>query len=435
MKNKMTIFIVAALISGVAGGLIAHAVMPAASRDGLVTVFDTIAHLFLNLIKMVIAPLIFAIIVTGITTLTKSLGLGGMLTKSLAWFLSASVIAGGIGFFMAHMLNVGKGLDLTATGSETTTLDTTTLDFQSFIEKIVPQSVIAAMSTNNALQILVFALLFGAALLAMKRQGHTQISDLIEELVPVMLKLTGYVMLAAPVGVFAAVAAAFTDEGIGAFATYGSFIGGFYLSLAGLWALMIGVATLILGRAAFRLLALVREPMFVAFSTSSSEAAFPKLIESMARYGMDRKTTGFVLPLGYSFNLDGSMVYMTFASVFLINAYGVDLGIGQQLAMVALLLLSSKGMAGVPRGSLVIVAAVVPSFGIPIAGIALLLVVDQILDMGRTATNILGNAIATAVIGRKSMQKPPSDLDDEAEQLHDDTEKSASRSPQPAAMS
>lgn len=358
-------------------------------------------------------------------------GVGGMLTKSLAWFVSASVIAGGIGFSMAHLLNVGKGLNLTATGTETSTLETSSLDFQSFVENIVPKSVIEAMSTNNALQILVFALLFGIALLAMKRQGHTQISDLIEELVPVMLKLTSYVMLAAPIGVFAAVAGAFTSEGIDAFATYGSFIGGFYLSLAGLWALMIGIAALLLGRAAFRLVAMIREPMFVAFSTSSSEAAFPKLLESMARFGVDRKTTGFVLPLGYSFNLDGSMMYMTFASVFLINAYGVDMGLGEQLAMVALLLISSKGMAGAPRGSLVIVAAVVPSFGVPIAGIALLLVVDQILDMGRTATNILGNAIATAVIGRKNMRTSRTELsetepcDDDADRITTPTRQSA----------
>jgi Na+/H+-dicarboxylate symporter len=216
----------------------------------------------------------------------------------------------------------------------------------------------------------------------------------------VMLRVTGYVMLAAPVGVFAAIAAAFTAEGFDAFATYASFIGGFYVSLSALWVLMIAVAVAFLGKAAFRLLRTVREPMVIAFATSSSEAALPKLIEGLTKFGVDKRTTGFVLPLGYSFNVDGSMMYMTFASVFLLNAYGIDMDLGQQIAMTAMLLLSSKGMAGVPRGSLVIVAAVVPAFGIPAAGIAVLLVIDQLLDMGRTATNILGNAIATAVLGR-----------------------------------
>jgi Na+/H+-dicarboxylate symporter len=191
-----------------------------------------------------------------------------------------------------------------------------------------------------------------------------------------------------------------------AFATYASFIGGFYLSLSALWMVMIAVAVAFLGKAAFRLVRLVREPMVIAFATSSSEAALPKLIDGLTRFGIAKRTTGFVLPLGYSFNVDGSMMYMTFASVFLLNAYGIDMDLGQQIAMTAMLLLSSKGMAGVPRGSLVVVAAVVPAFGIPAAGIGVLLVIDQLLDMGRTATNILGNAIATAVIGRNHDRAP-----------------------------
>jgi Na+/H+-dicarboxylate symporter len=214
-------------------------------------------------------------------------------------------------------------------------------------------------------------------------------------------------MLAAPVGVFAGIASAFTSQGLDAFATYASFIGGFYMSLSALWVLMIAVAVAFLGRAAFRLVRIVREPMVIAFATSSSEAALPKLIEGLTKFGIEKRTTGFVLPLGYSFNVDGSMMYMTFASVFLMNAYGIDMDLGQQIAMTAMLLLSSKGMAGVPRGSLVVVAAVVPGFGIPAAGIGVLLVIDQLLDMGRTATNILGNAIATAVIGRNHDKSAP----------------------------
>lgn len=233
----------------------------------------------------------------------------------------------------------------------------------------------------------------------------------------IMLKVTGYVMLVAPIGVFAAIASAFIAEGLDAFATYAGFIGGFYLSVSVLWAIMIAVGVAFLGPAMFRLFRSIRESMAVAFATSSTEAALPKLIEGLTNFGVDKRTTGFVLPLGYSFNVDGSMMYVTFASVFLMNAYGINMDFGTQLAMVAMLLLSSKGTAGVPRGSIVIVAAVVPAFGIPAAGIAVLLVIDQILDMGRTATNILGNAIATAVLGR--MQEKGSRAEEAADDLQD----------------
>ncbi|MFE4197576.1 dicarboxylate/amino acid:cation symporter [Paenarthrobacter sp. NPDC056912] len=402
MRNRLTVLIVIGLVAGVATGLIFHATLPADAAKTAVDVFDTVAHLFLNLIKMVIAPLIFAIIVTGITGMTKSTGLGPLFAKAITWFLAASVIAGAWGFITAHILNVGKGLDLPESNSSAVdSLAAKPLDFLTFIEHIAPKSLIQAMADNNALQILVFGTLFGAALLALKRAGNTKISDVIEELVPVMLKLTGYVMRAAPVGIFAAVGSAFTAQGIDGFTTYAGLVGGYYASLGGLWVLMLAVGFLFLGKSVFRLIGAIREPMVIAFSTASSEAAFPKLIDAITRFGVPRRTTGFVLPMGYSFNLDGSMMYMTFASVFLINAYGISIDIGQQIAMIVLLLVSSKGMAGVPRGALVILAAVLPSFGIPAAGIAVLLVVDQILDMGRTATNTLGNAIATVVIGRK----------------------------------
>jgi Na+/H+-dicarboxylate symporter len=316
----------------------------------------------------------------------------------MVWFLSASVLVGAFGFITAHVLNVGHDLNLVASGDAG--METKPLDYAEFATHIIPTSVFAALTANNPLQILVFGALFGIALLNLRKKGRSSIADAIDELMGVMLKVTGYVMKAAPVGVFAGIAAAFTAEGLDAFATYASFIGGFYVSLSALWVIMIAVAVGFLGKAAFRLVRIVREPMVIAFATSSSEAALPKLIDGLTRFGIEKRTTGFVLPLGYSFNVDGSMMYMTFASVFLINAYGIDMDLGQQIAMTAMLLLSSKGMAGVPRGSLVVVAAVVPAFGIPAAGIGVLLVIDQLLDMGRTATNILGNAIATAVIGR-----------------------------------
>ena len=398
MKNKTTAWILAALIIGIAGGLLGHWLLPEGPRNGLVTILDTVTHMFLNLIKMIIAPLIFATLVSGIAGAAKSTGVGKLFARSLLWFVIASALVGTFGFITAHALNVGDGLGLVPTGDAG--IESKPMDYQAFITNIVPTSVFAALTSNNPLQILVFGALFGIALLNLRKKGHSSIANAVDELMEVMLRVTGYVMLAAPVGVFAAIAAAFTAEGFDAFATYASFIGGFYVSLSALWVLMIAVAVAFLGKAAFRLLRTVREPMVISFATSSSEAALPKLIEGLTKFGVDKRTTGFVLPLGYSFNVDGSMMYMTFASVFLLNAYGIDMDLGQQIAMTAMLLLSSKGMAGVPRGSLVIVAAVVPAFGIPAAGVAVLLVIDQLLDMGRTATNILGNAIATAVLGR-----------------------------------
>jgi Na+/H+-dicarboxylate symporter len=402
LKNKSTKWILASLLMGITSGLVFHWILPADPRESLVAVFDTVTHMFLNLIKMIIAPLIFATLVSGIAGAAKSAGVGKLFGRAMVWFLSASALVGAFGFIMAHVLNVGDGLHLVPTGGAA--LESHPLDFQAFITNIIPTSVFSALTTNNPLQILVFGALFGIALLNLRKKGHSSIADAIDELMKVMLKVTGYVMLAAPVGVFAGIASAFTAAGLDAFATYASFIGGFYVSLSALWVIMIAVAAAFLGRAVFRLVRMVREPMLIAFATSSSEAALPKLIEGLTKFGIEKRTTGFVLPLGYSFNVDGSMMYMTFASVFLINAYGIDMDLGQQIAMTAMLLLSSKGMAGVPRGSLVVVAAVVPAFGIPAAGIAVLLVVDQLLDMGRTATNILGNAIATAVIGRKHDQ-------------------------------
>ena len=404
MKNKAALVILGALILGVGTGLVIHLTASQDVRGTMVTVFDTVTHLFLNLIKMIIAPLIFATVVGGIAGATKKAGLGRMTVRSLGWFLTASLVVGAFGFVMAHIFQVGKGLHLVDTHVTESPLKTTALTAQSFIEGIIPSSFFQAMTENKPLQILIFAVFFGLGLLALHRTtGAGKISGAIEELTAVMLKVTGYVMLFAPIGVFAAVASAFTKNGFDAFNTYGSFIGSFYASLAGLWALLVLVAVLFLGRAAFRLIKAIREPMLIGFSTSSSEAAFPKMIETLTKFGIDRKTVGFILPLGYAFNVDGSMMYMTFTSVFLVHAYDLNLDVWQQVLMCLVMLLSSKGAAGVPRSALIVVAAVAPSFGVPLAGLAVLLVVDQILDMGRTATNLLGNGIAIAVLGRKGL--------------------------------
>jgi Na+/H+-dicarboxylate symporter len=224
--------------------------------------------------------------------------------------------------------------------------------------------------------------------------------EAIDQLVLVMLKITGYVMLVAPVAVFAALAATVATRGLGILATYGKFIGGFYVSLVLLWAVLMACGALVIGPSVARLVGDMRAPILLAFSTASSEAAYPRTLEQLQRFGVSKRIASFVLPLGYSFNLDGSMMYCTFATIFIAQAYGIDLTWGQKITMLLLLMVTSKGMAGVPRASLVVIAATLSFFNIPEAGLLLILAVDHFLDMGRSATNVVGNSIAAAAVAK-----------------------------------
>ena len=253
------------------------------------------------------------------------------------------------------------------------------------------------MAKNEVLPIVVFAAFFGVALAAQGERG-APITRALEAIMQVMLTITGYVMRLAPFAVFSAMAAAIATEGPSILLTFGRFMASFYAGLFLLWALLLGAGYLVAGRQVLALPRFIRQPFLIAFSTATSEAAFPKLLEQLERFGVPRRIAGFVLPLGYSFNLDGSMMYTTYASLFIARAYGVHLSLGQQVTMLAVLLVSSKGIASVPRASLVVIAATLGQFGIPEAGLLLILGVDQFLDMGRTATNVVGNAVATTVI-------------------------------------
>ncbi len=281
-----------------------------------------------------------------------------------------------------------------------TNLKTGSLSFKEFIVHVFPRSFFEAMAGNEILQILVFSVFFGLALTALGSKHVATVVGFVTELGHAMLKVTEYVMLFAPVGVFGAVAAAITTQGIGVLATYGKFIGTFYVSLFVLWGVLIAAGLAFLGPRVFSLMASVREPMLIAFTTASSEAAYPKLMDRLDRFGVDERVTALTLPLGYSFNLDGSMIYQAFAALFIAQAYGIEMSFSQQLALLLVMMVSSKGVAGVPRASLVVVAAVLPMFGLPEAGLLLIMGIDQFLDMGRTATNVIGNAIATAVVAK-----------------------------------
>ena len=399
MKRNFTLYILVAMLLGIVAGTMFHAeVGDPAALATLVGYLNLVTDVFLRLIRMIIAPLVFATLVSGIAHMGDSSALGRVGIRSLAWFLLASLLSLLLGILMVTLLHPGTGLGLPLPPSDAAAgLNTATFTLKDFVTHLVPRSIGEAMANNEILQIVVFSGFFGTAIAGLGERAR-RVLEFTEGLAQVMLKVTGYVMLTAPVAVFAAVAATVGTHGLGILLTYGKFIGGFYLSLALLWLLLLSLGFLVLRTRIFQLVRLIREPVLLAFSTASSEAAYPKTLEQMGRFGASERIASFVLPLGYSFNLDGSMMYCTFATLFIAQAYGISLSIGQQLLMLLLLMVTSKGMAGVPRASLVVIAATLSHFHIPEAGLLLILAVDQFLDMARAATNVVGNSIATAVV-------------------------------------
>jgi len=401
-KFKLTTWIMIGMVLGVAVGALCHAQAPspAAAKD-IAGYFSLLTDIFLRLIKMIIAPLVFATLVSGIASMSDGATLGRVGFKAFGWFVTASFISLFLGLLFSNLFQPGQMLELTLPDAGAATkLATGSFSLKDFITQLVPKSFAEAMANNAILQILMFSLFFGMAAASAGRSGALTIIKLCDELVHIMLTVTGYVMRFAPVGVFAALAAAITVQGFGVLGTYGKLLGSFALALATLWAVLIGAGALFLGSRVFSLLKLLREPIMLGFSTASSESAYPKLLEQLEKFGVNNKIAGFVLPLGYSFNLDGSMLYQAFAALFIAQAYHIDMSLTQQLTMLLVLMVSSKGMAGVPRGSLVVVAAVLPMFGLPEAGLLLIMGIDQLFDMARTGTNVMGNGIATAVVAK-----------------------------------
>ncbi len=382
---------------GVLKAAAAKAAIPVEEKTGP---FLLLAELFLRLIKMIVAPLVFSTLVVGVAKLGDIKAVGRIGGKTLLWFFSASVVSLLLGMLLVNIFKPGLLLDLPLppAGAETGIVSSG-LNLRDFLFHTVPASVIDAMAKNEILQIVVFAVLFGVATAAIGELGERVIRAF-DAISHVILKMTSYVMNTAPVAVFGAMTAVIAKQGLGMLATYGIFIGEFYFSLAVLWGVLILAGFFVIGRKVFTLLGRIKEPALLAFSTSSSEAAFPQTLTELERFGCPPKIVSFVLPLGYSFNLDGSMMYMTFATLFIAQSYGIDMPLGMQLSMLLVLLLTSKGIAGVPRASLVVIAGTLATFNIPEAGLALLLGIDPILDMGRSATNVLGNSIATAVVSR-----------------------------------
>jgi len=401
MQRRFTLFVVAAMLGGVLCGFILNQALP--NPDDIKQVagwLGIVTDVFLRLIKMIIAPLVFSTLVVGIAHMEDSAAIGRVGLRTISWFIAASLVSLLIGLVMVHIIKPGVGLDL-AIPPVTAKSDITaaTLTLKDFVTHVFPQSIIEAMAKNEILQIVVFSIFVGTAIAALDDRAPAVLA-LAEQLSRVMLKITGYVMLFAPFAIFAALASTVATQGLGVLASYAKFVGGFYLSLAILWSLLTLAAFLVIGPRVRGLLSVVRDPAVLAFSTASSEAAYPRILEGLQRFGVSRRIVSFVLPLGYSFNLDGSMMYCTFATLFIAQAYAVPLTLGQQIIMLLLLMVTSKGMAGVPRASLVVIAATLSYFNLPDAGLLLILAVDHLLDMGRSATNVLGNSVAATLVAK-----------------------------------
>jgi len=420
-KPGLSFWIILGLIGGVIAGVIAHEmiwggynpdnysgyIQKAVQKLIPVQVrgFKLCSDIFLSLVKVIVAPLVFSLLLVGLVKTGNFKAMGRIGLKTMVYFTGATLIALTMGLVIVNVIKPGEKLHVTQAAE--TVVQPKAFEPTEFILHIFPKNIIDSMAHNDILPIIIFVLFFAAAVAAIGEKGKI-VLDFFDAIAHIMLKVTGYVMFFAPLAVFGAVAAVIAVNGLGILLGYGWLVGSFF---AGLAVFLFGVLPLIclFARVNFwKLLGLIREPMLIAFGTSSSEAAMPKTINALEKFGCPDRIIGFVLPLGYSFNLDGSIMYMTFATVSIAQVYGIHLSLQEQLTMMLMLLVTSKGLAGVPRASLVVIAGMLTAFGIPPEGLALIIAVDWLLDMGRSAINVAGNAVATAVVSKweKSLGEP-----------------------------
>ena len=396
MRRHFTLIILIGMIAGLATGWVAHDTLGAAGAASLAGYLDLVTAVFINLIKMIIAPLIFATLTSGVARMEGGARAGRVGGRTIAWFVVAGAFALVLGMTMATLIRPGEGLHLPQPPTDAATVKSD-LTVKGFLAHVVPTSVVDAMAKNEVLQIVVFSLFAGSAMSALGAKAAGAL-ELLEQLAAIMLKITSYVMLVAPFAVFAAIASALALHGASLIVIYAKFIGGFYLAIVVFLAFLIAAGSLVIKGRLVGLLAMIRQPAILAFSTASSEAAYPSLLDGLIRFGVSPRVAGFVLPLGYSFNLGASMLYTTFAVLFI----GADLrrraDVSAKDRSGAMLFVTSKGIAGVSRASLVVIAAALPYFHLPQSGLLLILAADQILDMGRSSANVIGNGIAAAAV-------------------------------------
>lgn len=399
--NKLTIFIVIFMLAGIVSGAVIHSYTSesviAAWSDNITLLTD----IFLRLIKMVIAPLVFSTLTVGIMRLGETSTIGRVGGKAMIWFISSSILSILVGLFIVTLEQPGSGLNLAIPKEAVDTgLAVGGMSLKGFLSHTIPTSIAGAMANNEILQIVVFSMFFGIGGASLGEKFNAPLVAALDVVSHIMLKVTGYVMYVAPLAIFAAISSVIATEGLGILLNYASFIGGYYLAILMTCLVLLAVGYLVLKKEVFRLVSMLKDPVLVAFTTSSSEAAYPKTLEQLTTFGCSRNIVSFVLPIGYSFNLVGSMVYCSFASMFIAQAYNIHLSFAEISVLMLTLMLASKGIAGVPRSALVVLAATIPSFNIPVAGILLLMGIDHFLDMGRSAINVLGNGIATAMLAQ-----------------------------------
>ena len=401
MKGIFALMIVAAMILGVGAGWFTHEQAHAAWAPTAIMIYGLLPKIFIMLIKMIIAPLVLSTLVTGVGHMEDAASVGRIGLKTLGWFLCMSVISLVIGMVVVEWLQPGAGINLVPVAGETAPTAPSTAGFtlDNFIDHVIPTSIFKAMADNEVLQIVIFGVFVGTAVSALEK-GAPQVMALAEQVSEIMLKVTATVMRFAPFGIFGALAQTVAQQGLPILLTYAKFVGGFYGGLAILWAVLILFGLLFAGGRIFKVLSLARDPALLSFATASSEAAYPRVLASLPQAGLSRKIVAFVLPLGYAFNLDGSMMYCTFATLFIAQAHHITFSLGQKIMLMLILVITSKGIAGVPKASLVVIMAAMAYFGLPVTWIALVMGVDHLLDMGRSATNVVGNSVAATVVAR-----------------------------------
>ncbi len=401
-SNRLTLYIILAMIAGILLGYLIHTQSSPEFIKSFSINIKLLTTIFLRLVQMIIAPLVFSTLVVGIAKLGDLKTVGRVGGKAMLWFITASLASLLLGMLLVNLFKPGAGIDLSnadISGAKDLMGKTQEFNIQKFIEHVFPKSVIEAMANNEILQLVIFSIFFGIATAALGEKAKVVVKAL-DAVAHVILRMVNYVMNFAPLGVFGAIAAVIATKGLEVFVFYGKYLLFFLVGIICLWLVLLFVGFLVLGKRLPELLKRIFPPLIIAFSTTSSEAVFPKLTDELEKYGCKDKIVAFILPLGYSFNLDGSMMYMTFASIAIAQAYGIHLDTGTQLTMLLVLMLTSKGIAGVPRASLVVVTATCAMFNIPPEGIALILPIDHFCDMFRTATNVLGNALATSVVSK-----------------------------------
>lgn len=401
MNKNFMYLIIGSMVLGVGAGLLTNFFMTPDEMKGLVSFYKLLPKIFILLIKMIIAPLVLFTLIAGIGHMEDAAQVGRVGLKALGWFVVASIVSLGLGMVMVEWLKPGAGLNMQMLAGEAAKVPSTdNFTLEKFIEHVIPTSIIKAMAENEILQIVVFSVFAGTAVAALDDKAP-KIMELAEEAASIMLKITEIVMKFAPVAIFGALAQTISQQGPEILETYLKFMAGFYASMGILWALILSAGFVVLGGPFIsKLIKSIYDPLLLAFSTASSEAALPKLLAGLPKIGVSPKINSFVLPLGYSFNLDGSMLYCTFATLFIAQAHGVEFTTAQKVLMLFLLLITSKGIAGVPRASLVVIMATLAYFGLPAEWITIVLGVDHLLDMGRSATNVVGNSVASAVVAK-----------------------------------